>query len=143
MVLTPPLIWLAIALLLLGLEMLGVDSDGLILVSGLAALGLCLFTALVALPAGLQGAIFALIAITGYGMLRRWSGSREARSIPPGAGADRAEVIATFDDQGRGRVRWQGQSWAALNLHPEQTLPAGSEVTVLGREGTELRVLPR
>jgi membrane-bound ClpP family serine protease len=56
--------------------------------------------------------------------------------------ADHAEVIAAFDAGGEGRVRWQGQSWAALNLDPSRSPGAGSRVTVMGREGTRLRVLP-
>jgi membrane protein implicated in regulation of membrane protease activity len=143
MVLTPPLVWLTIAVLLLGLEMLGVDSDGLLLVSAVSALLLCLITSLLALPTVIQGVLFAVVGILGYAWLRHWSGRREARSLPPSAGADRAEVIAGFDAEGRGRVRWQGQSWAALNLQPEQALNPGCQVTVLGREGTELRVMPR
>jgi membrane protein implicated in regulation of membrane protease activity len=143
MVLTPPLVWLTIAVVLLGLEMLGVDSDGLLLVSAVTALLLCLITSLLALPTAIQGVLFAVVGILGYAWLRHWSGRREARSLPPSAGADRAEVIAGFDAEGRGRVRWQGQSWAALNLQPERALNPGCQVTVLGREGTELRVMPR
>jgi membrane protein implicated in regulation of membrane protease activity len=143
MVLTPPLVWLTLAILLLGLELVGVDSDGLLLVGAVTALLLCLITSLLTLPAAIQGALFAVVGIMGYLWLRRWSGRREAKSLPPSAGADRAEVIAGFDAEGRGRVRWQGQSWAALNLEPERTLRPGTQVTVLGREGTELRVMPR
>ena len=50
-------------------------------------------------------------------------------------------VIVGFDGSGAGRVRWQGQSWAALNLEPSQPLSPGSEVVVMGREGTRLQVL--
>jgi membrane protein implicated in regulation of membrane protease activity len=52
-------------------------------------------------------------------------------------------VIDAFDAGGEGRVRWQGQSWAALNLEPSRPLAPGSEVVVMGREGTRLQVLPR
>jgi membrane protein implicated in regulation of membrane protease activity len=51
-------------------------------------------------------------------------------------------VIVAFDSEGQGRVLWQGQSWAAQNLDPERPLPAGASVTVMGREGTRLQVLP-
>jgi membrane protein implicated in regulation of membrane protease activity len=40
-------------------------------------------------------------------------------------------------------VRWQGQSWAAQNMDPRQPLSTGSRVSVLGREGTRLQVLPQ
>lgn len=52
-------------------------------------------------------------------------------------------MTTAFDASGEGRVRWQGQSWAAQNLAPDQLLPAGAQVTVMGREGTRLQVLPR
>jgi hypothetical protein len=59
------------------------------------------------------------------------------------ASADQAKVIAAFDGEGLGRVRWQGQDWAALNGDPAQELAIGQRVTVMGREGTRLPVLFR
>jgi membrane protein implicated in regulation of membrane protease activity len=50
-------------------------------------------------------------------------------------------VIGGFEQESRGRVRWQGQSWAADNLEPEQRLAPGAVVVVMGREGTRLQVL--
>ena len=79
----------------------------------------------------------------GYALLRRWSRRHGERPIPPAAGSELAEVIAPFDREGEGRVRWQGQSWAARNLEPSRQLPSGSAVMVMGREGTRLQVLPR
>jgi membrane protein implicated in regulation of membrane protease activity len=143
MLVTSSLIWLLLASSLLVLAIIGLDSDGLLLVTGVSALMLTLVTGLLPLPMVGQVLIFALMVGAGYGTLRRWSASREARAIPPAARAEIAEVILDFDAEGRGRVRWQGQSWAALNLQPESTLPAGSQVSVMGRDGTELRVLPR
>jgi membrane protein implicated in regulation of membrane protease activity len=52
-------------------------------------------------------------------------------------------VIAAFDGEGLGRVRWQGQDWAALNGDSAQELAIGQRVTVMGREGTRLPVLFR
>ena len=40
-----------------------------------------------------------------------------------------------------GRVRWQGQSWSAVNLKGGQPLPPGSWVTVMGRAGNKLQVM--
>lgn len=143
MLVTAPLIWLVLASALLLLAVFGLDTDGLLLVIGVSALLLTLLTSLLPAPAVGQAVIFALLVVAGYGTLRRVSASREARSIPPAARAETAEVILGFDADGRGRVLWQGQSWAALNLQPDLSLPAGSQVSVMGREGTELRVLPR
>jgi membrane protein implicated in regulation of membrane protease activity len=87
--------------------------------------------------------LFCGLVGAGYGWLRRWSRHQGERAIPPAARAEHAEVIAAFDAGGEGRVRWQGQSWAALNLEPARPLAPGSQVVVMGREGTRLQVLPR
>ncbi|MDM7953744.1 MAG: NfeD family protein [Cyanobium sp. CZS 25K] len=139
----PPILWLALAAVLLGLVLVGADSDGLLLIGGLAALVLTLAAALVPIVPPLpQVLLFAVLVGAGYAWLRRWSARRQARAIPPGARAELAEVTTGLEANGEGRVRWQGQSWAALNLSG-QALAPGSEVTVMGREGTRLQVLPR
>lgn len=140
----PPLLWLGLAGLLLTAVLLGLDSDGLLLVGGLAALVLVLLaSALPQLAAAPQWLVFAALVGAAYTLVRRWSRRQGERAIPPAAGAELAEVIAPFDLEGEGRVRWQGQSWAARNLEPSRQLPSGSAVTVMGREGTRLQVLPR
>ena len=138
----PAPLWLLLALPLLLLALLGIDSDGLLLLGGGVALVLATLTALVPVPTGLQ--ILLGLALLGAGAvgLRRWAGRSRERAIPPAARASSAEVIAAFDAGGEGRVLWQGQSWAALNLEPGRPLPAGERVSVLGREGTRLQVLP-
>ena len=138
----PAPLWLLLALPMLLLALLGIDSDGLLLLAGGVALVLATLTALVPVPTGLQ--ILLGLALLGAGAvgLRRWAGRSRERAIPPAAGASSAEVIAAFDAAGEGRVLWQGQSWAALNLEPDRPLPAGERVSVLGREGTRLQVLP-
>jgi membrane protein implicated in regulation of membrane protease activity len=139
----PPL-WLALAGLLLIAVLVGLDSDGLLLVGGLAALLLGLLAAAQpALTVPLQLLLFVALVAGAYGLVRRWSRRQGERVIPPAAGAERAEVITAFDARGEGRVRWQGQSWAARNLDPSRLLLCGSSVTVMGREGTQLQVLPR
>ena len=116
----PPLLWLGLAGLLLAL------------LSGSAPL----------LPGGGQLLVFAALVAVAYSLVRRWSMARGERAIPPAAGAELAEVITAFDQRGEGRVRWQGQSWAARNLEPGRPLTSGSAVIVMGREGTRLQVLP-
>jgi membrane protein implicated in regulation of membrane protease activity len=143
MVVTPSLIWLAAACGLLLLTLLGLDSDGLLLITGISSLLLAMLTAMLPLPPLLQALLFAALATAGYLGLRRWSARRGADRIPPPPAAESAEVIAPFDGGGEGRVRWQGQSWAALNLAPDRTLLPGARVTVMGREGNRLQVLPR
>jgi len=139
-----PLLWLGLGALLLTVVLIGLDSDGLLMVGGVAALLLALLaSALPQLAAAPQLLIFAVFVAAAYALVRRWSSRHGERTIPPAAGAELAEVIAPFDLEGEGRVRWQGQSWAARNLEPSRQLPSGSAVTVMGREGTRLQVLPR
>ena len=139
----PPLLWLGLAGLLLTAVLIGADSDGLLLVGGLAALLLTLLSGRAPLlPVGGQLLVFAALVAVAYSLVRRWSMARGERAIPPAAGAELAQVITTFDQRGEGRVRWQGQSWAARNLEPGRPLTSGSAVIVMGREGTRLQVLP-
>jgi membrane protein implicated in regulation of membrane protease activity len=139
----PPLLWLGLAGLLLTAVLIGLDSDGLLLVGGLAALLLTLLSGSAPLlPLGGQLLVFAALVGVAYGLVRRWSMAMGERAIPPAAGAELAEVITAFDQRGEGRVRWQGQSWAARNLEPARPLTRGSAVIVMGREGTRLQVLP-
>ena len=140
----PPILWLVLAAVLLLLALVGADTDGLLLIGGVAALLLTLVAALVpAVPPLAQVLLFGGLVGSGYVWLRRWSARRQARTIPPGARAELAEVTTAFDAHGEGRVRWQGQSWAAQNLAPDRHLSPGAQVTVMGREGTRLQVLPR
>ena len=138
----PAPLWLLLALPLLLLALLGIDSDGLLLLSGVVALLLAALTALVPLPPGGQILLGIALLAAGAVGLRRWAGRSRERAIPPAARSSSAEVIEAFDAVGEGRVLWQGQSWAALNLDPSRPVPAGERVSVLGREGTRLQVLP-
>jgi membrane protein implicated in regulation of membrane protease activity len=140
----PPLLWLGLGALLLTVVLIGLDSDGLLLVGGLAALVLALLGSVLPQVAAVpQLLLFTAMVVVAYSLVRRWSRRHGERAIPPAAGSELAEVIAPFDREGEGRVRWQGQSWAARNLEPSRPLGNGSAVTVMGREGTRLQVLAR
>jgi inner membrane protein len=138
------LIWLLLGLTLLLLELLGLEFDGL-LAGAVAALLVSVLVAALPLPPLLQMAAFVLLTALLLGALHRW-GLRRERGLPPASGGERATVISGFDGSreggSEGRVRWQGQSWAATNLENEKALEPGSPVTVLGREGTHLQVVP-
>jgi membrane protein implicated in regulation of membrane protease activity len=141
---SPPLLWLLMAAGLWLLVLLGLDSDGLLLVGGTAALLMALLVAVLPLPLWLQGLAAALVTLVGYGLVRRWSSrSADPSALAPSSRTDQADVISPFDADGRGRVQWQGQSWAAQNLQPERLLAPGERVTVMGREGTCLQVLAK
>ena len=73
--------------------------------------------------------------------LQRWSRRRE-RAIPASGASEQATVISGFTgSEANGRVRWQGQSWAANNLDPQRALTPGEAVRVMGRDGNRLQVL--
>ena len=139
--LTPPLIWLIVGAVLLLLALIGIDTDGLLLIAGLSGLLLTVGSVLVAMPVALQVVLFAGLVSLGYGWLRRLDRSQRDRALHASPRAEWAEVIEAFRADGQGRVRWQGQSWAAVNLEPSQELAVGAAVRVMGREGTSLQVL--
>ncbi len=132
--------WLLIGLVLLTIEWLGASFDGL-LPAAVAALLISVLSAVVPLALLPQLLLFGLLTGGLLLAIRRWSAQQRERSIPPSPSAERAVVITAFGGDGAGRVRWQGQSWAAENLEPHQPLPAGCEVMVMGRDGTRLQVL--
>jgi hypothetical protein len=135
------LIWLVFGLLLLLLELLGAEFDGL-LAGAIAALAVSAIAGMVALAPLLQVGLFAGFTALLLAALQRWMGRQRQRAIPPPADGDRAEVINGFGSRSDGRVRWQGQSWAATNLEPAGALQPGDSVLVMGRDGTRLQVLP-
>jgi hypothetical protein len=139
---TPPLIWLIVGAVLLLLALTGFDSDGLLLIAGLSGLVLTLASVLLALPVAWQVVLFGALVGLGYGWLRRWDRRQRDRALHASPRAEWAEVIEAFTATGAGRVRWQGQSWAAVNLEPGQALAVGAAVRVMGRDGTSLQVLP-
>jgi len=146
---SPPLLWLLLGSVLLGLALLGVDTDGLLLIGGLTALLITVVTALLPLPPILAAALFIAVSGASYGWLRRWSRRQREAALPQSSQADLARVISGFSDgtnaerPGEGRVLWQGQSWAAVNLESSSPLAPGRVVQVMGRDGTRLQILAR
>ena len=136
-----PLIWFLLALALYGLEWLGADFDGL-LAAALAALGVSVLAGLLpGLALAVQLLLFLVATAGVLVLLQRWSRGRE-RALPSSGASEQATVISGFNgSEVSGRVRWQGQSWAATNLDPKRTLSAGEAVLVMGRDGNQLQVL--
>jgi membrane protein implicated in regulation of membrane protease activity len=132
------LIWLAVAAVLFLVELTVPDFGGF-LVAATAALVVSALTALLGLALPLQLGLFALLSVAGSAAIWVWS-KRQRPGRDRIETSDRAVVIDGFDAQGRGRVRWQGQSWAAESLEGERLLP-GTAVVVMRRVGTKLEVL--
>jgi membrane protein implicated in regulation of membrane protease activity len=76
-------------------------------------------------------------------MLQRWSGAEhEVQSTDEDLEAfgKLAEVVTELGPDGAGRIRFQGSTWPARCL--QGTLPPGSEVRIVDREGLEWIVEP-
>jgi len=54
-----------------------------------------------------------------------------------------ATILSPEPQADRWRVRWRGQSWAAVNIDPAVSLELGDEVLVVAHEGTCLQVISR
>ena len=136
------LIWLGLVLVPLLLALVGLDLDGLLEVM-LAALVLAVLTGLVpstTLPA--QIILFVVLGVLLFAGLRLGRKPRSSR----GDSADdlgTAVVLSAEAQPERWRVRWRGQSWAALNSDPAIPLELDEEVFVVGRQGTCLQVISK
>lgn len=135
-----PLLWLAVAAMLLTLELAQPSFDGLMF-AAIAALVVSAVTAIGPLPLALQLSAFVIITVAGTWWLMRWSAHRNPDPVSQGQRHDLAEVISPLPEGGEGRVCWRGQSWAATSLELERTLTQGTRVLVVGRDGTQLQVM--
>ena len=135
-----PLIWLAVAAVLLTLELSQPSFDGLMF-AAIAALLVSAVTAIGPLPVVLQLSAFVVITVVGTVWLMRWSAHRNPDPDSQRQRQDLAEVISPIPHGGEGRVRWHGQSWAAASLELERPLTDGAQVLVVGRDGTQLQVM--
>ncbi|QNI59374.1 NfeD-like family protein YbbJ [Synechococcus sp. BIOS-U3-1] len=136
-----PLIWLLVAGVLLVVELVQPSFDGLMF-AVFAGLVVSVLTALLPLQVWIQIILFSVITVLGTLWLSRWSAQRNPRPGRRRLKDNTAEVLGTIEPGGEGRVRWQGQSWAASSLDVEAPLQAGERVLVISREGTQLQVLP-
>ena len=136
------LIWLGLVLVLLLLTLVGVDLDGL-LEALLAALALAVLTGFV--PSTAPVAQIVLFVVLG---LLLFAALRIGRKPQPGGGdaahdLGTAVVLSAEAQPERWRVRWRGQSWAALNSDPTIPLQVDEEVFVVERQGTCLQVISK
>ena len=134
------LIWLASALLLLALEFTSINFDGLLL-AACAGLVLSVVTALISLPPLFQIGLFVGLTVLGAAGVNRWGAHRNPAISGQHPQDEHALVIKAIPAGGSGRVRWHGQSWAAVSLDPEIPLHRDELVLVMGREGTHLQVM--
>jgi hypothetical protein len=136
-----PLIWLAVAGLLLAIELAQPGFDGR-LFAAIGALLVSILTAIIPISLILQMILFLLVTAIGTIWLTRWSARRNPNPERLRQREDIAEVLTPMAAGGEGRVRWHGQSWAASSIDLETKIDAGDQVVVMGRDGTKLQVLP-
>lgn len=135
-------IWLGLALVLLLLTLVGLDLDGL-LEALLAALALAVLTGFVPSTAPVaQIVLFVVLGLLLFAALRI---GRKPQSGGGDAAHDlgTAVVLSAEAQPERWRVRWRGQSWAALNSDPTIPLQVDEEVFVVERQGTCLQVISK
>ena len=135
-------IWLGLVLVLLLLTLVGVDLDGL-LEALLAALALAVLTGLVPSTALVaQIVLFVVLGLLLFAALRMGRPPQSGRGDPD-HDLGTAVVLSADAQPERWRVRWQGQSWAAVNSDPTIPLKVDEEVFVVERQGTCLQVISK
>lgn len=139
-------IWLGAGAALLASELVvpgllvGFLGASAIVVAGLRWIGL-LETFGVSFAAWL--AVSTVSILTLRSTLQRWSGAEhEVHSTDEDLDAfgQVAEVISEIGAEAVGRIRFRGSTWPARSLHG--TLPPGTEVRIVDREGLEWIVEP-
>lgn len=143
---SPALIWLAIALVAVGIEVFTVDLTFALIAVGAGAAGAA---ALLGAPLWLQAVIGIGVSVAGIGLVRPVALRHLRRSTPatrtgvdalPGA-RGRALSAVTVDD---GRISLRGEVWSA-RLDPDvtsQEVPEGSPVVVTRIDGATALVFP-
>lgn len=133
--------WLAIGLLMLGIEMLA--PGFYLLFFGVAALGTGVLALLLPLPWQVQATVFAVLSVAAVVVGRRWYASREGegsatlnrRSEALIGRRVRLQAPLTADG---GEVFVDDTRWAAVG--PE--CPAGTEVEITAVTGSRVSVRP-
>ena len=136
-------IWIGLVVVLLALNLVGVSLDGL-LAALISSLVLAMLTGLVPSTAlAIQIGLFVVLGLVLFAAMRLLD-----RKSPPGHGNSAhslgtAVVLSAEAQPERWRVRWRGQSWAALNSDPTIPLQVDEEVFVVERQGTCLQVISK
>ena len=130
-------VWLVVALLLVGVEVLTLDLIALMIAAGaLAAAG----TAALGAPLAADILVGAAVALVGLLVLRPIA-VRHLRQGPDevtGTAAlvgRQAVVLETVDDSTRGRVKLAGEVWSARAYLPGSALSPGEVAEVMSIEG--------
>lgn len=132
---TPTVVWFMVGAGLCLVEFI-LPTAFIAFVLGISAL----FVAIVApfLPLGFQVGLWVILLIVLVLFSRRFVNRRAAFKLD----SAEAETLTEIRPGEAGRVRYEGNSWAARCESHEIDIPAGRRVYVVGRKGTTLIVSP-
>ncbi|MBW4690561.1 MAG: NfeD family protein [Lyngbya sp. HA4199-MV5] len=135
MALTPTLIWLIVGTVLCLVEFI-VPTAFVACVMGISALIVAAVSPV--LPLGLQVALWMVLSLALVFYSRRLIRQKEARKFD----ATEAETLTEIAPGKLGRVRYEGNSWAARCEDHDVTIAPNQKVYVIARKGTTLIVMP-
>lgn len=135
MALTPTMIWLIVGTVLCLVEFI-VPTAFVACVMGVSALIVAAVSP--AIPLGLQVVLWMVLSLALVFYSRRLIRQKEARKFD----ATEAETLTEIAPGKLGRVRYEGNSWAARCEDHEVTIAPNQKVYVIARKGTTLIVMP-
>lgn len=135
MALTPTMIWLIAGTILCLVEFI-VPTAFVACVMGISALIVAAVSPVI--PLGLQVALWMLLSLLLVFYSRRFIRQTKARKFD----ATEAETLTEIMPGKLGRVRYEGNSWAARCEDHEVTIAPNQKVYVVARKGTTLIVMP-
>ena len=135
--------WLGLVLILLALTLVGVDLD-VLLAALAAALVMVALTGLIpSMSLAAQIILFVLLGLLVFAALLIGNRNSQAGRGDVADDLGTAVVLSAEAQPERWRVRWRGQSWAAVNSDPTIPLALDEEVFVVACESTCLRVISK
>ncbi|MBW4468835.1 MAG: NfeD family protein [Stenomitos rutilans HA7619-LM2] len=135
MALTPTMIWLIVGTVLCLVEFI-VPTAFVACVMGISALVVAAVSSVI--PLGLQVVLWMALSLGLVFYSRRFIRQTAARKFD----ATEAETLTEIAPGKLGRVRYEGNSWAARCEDHEVTIAPNQKVYVIARKGTTLIVMP-
>jgi membrane protein implicated in regulation of membrane protease activity len=142
---TPAIIFLIIAAILIGTELLIMQfSVFWLMFFGLGALltsAVCWLMPDLSMAAAVSVFFVSSVVVSGvlYPMLKKWQ-NKPAPLAGNDAIGKSAIVVGSIPAGGTGKVSWSGVDWSAENAEPSHAFDAGDTVTIQKLEGIRLIV---
>ena len=135
MALSPTLIWLLVGAILCVVEFI-VPTAFTAFVMGISALAVAAVSTV--MPLGLQVILWMVLSLTLTVYSRRLVQQKTTRKLD----ATEAETLTEILPGKIGRVRYEGNSWAARCEDHTLTIAPNQKVYVVSRKGTTLLIMP-